>query len=58
VVVGLAARVVQLERLAPDVEVEAGPVRLVGVAVVRRPERLAVRNCRWLMMPLYPAVST
>ena len=40
VVVGLAAGVVQLEALAADVEVEPVAVRLVGVAVLGRPERL------------------
>jgi AcrR family transcriptional regulator len=39
VVVGLAARVVQLEALAADLEVEAGAVGLVGVAVARGPVR-------------------
>ena len=39
-VVGLAAGVVQLEPLAADVEVEPVAVRLVGVAVLGRPERL------------------
>src|SRR5262249_10316463 len=39
VIVGLAARVGELERHAPDVEAMRGVVRRVGIVVLRRPRR-------------------